>query len=67
RLIEACGLKGYSVGAARVSEVHANFVVNTGGATAADVLALIEHVREAVNERYGIQLETELRFLGTQV
>lgn len=66
RLIEACGLKGYSVGAAQVSDVHANFMVNTGGATAADVLALIAHVREAVNERYGIQLETELRFLGTQ-
>lgn len=66
RLIEACGLKGTRVGGAQVSEVHANFIVNTGGATASDVLGLIDVVREAVNERYGIRLETELRFLGTQ-
>ena len=66
RLIEAAGLKGARVGGAQVSEVHANFIVNTGGASAADVLALIETVRKVVNERFGVQLETELRFLGTQ-
>lgn len=64
RLIEAAGLKGMRRGGAQISEVHANFIVNTGGARAADVLALIEAVREAVSERDGIRLETELRFLG---
>jgi UDP-N-acetylmuramate dehydrogenase len=66
RLIQACGLKGMRVGGAQVSEVHANFIVNTGGATARDVLDLIERVREAVKQRNGIWLETELRFLGKQ-
>jgi UDP-N-acetylmuramate dehydrogenase len=66
RLIEACGLKGFRVGGAQVSDVHANFIVNTGGATAADVLNLVDIVRGVVRERYGIELETELRFLGTQ-
>lgn len=66
RLIEACGLKGARRGGAQVSEVHANFIVNTGGATAVDVLSLIEMVRQEVKERHGIWLETELRFLGTQ-
>ena len=66
RLIQACGLKGFRFGGAQVSEVHANFIVNTGSATAADVLDLIDHVRGVVRERHGIELETELRFLGTQ-
>lgn len=65
RLIEACGLKGMSHGGAQISEVHANFIVNTGGATADDVMVLIRAVREEVCERHGICLETELRFLGT--
>ncbi|HET6497492.1 MAG TPA: UDP-N-acetylmuramate dehydrogenase [Coriobacteriia bacterium] len=65
RLIEACGLKGMRHGGAQVSEVHANFIVNAGGATARDVIALIRAVREEVRERHGIWLETELRFLGT--
>lgn len=64
RLIESCGLKGERVGGAQVSELHANFIINTGGATAADVIELIDMVRKAVSERYGIGLETELRFLG---
>lgn len=66
RLIEACGLKGFRVGGAQVSEVHANFIVNRGGATATDVLDLIDRVRGVVSERYDITLQTELRFLGTQ-
>lgn len=65
RLIEACGLKGMRHGGAQVSEVHANFIVNAGGATARDVIALIQAVREEVRERHGIWLETEIRFLGT--
>lgn len=63
-MIEGCGLKGLSVGGARVSPRHANFIVNEGGATASDVLELIRRVRDAVGEAYGVELETEVRFLG---
>ena len=63
-LIEQAGLKGFSVGGAQVSEKHAGFIVNTGGATASDVLALIAAVQEAVKARSGIWLETEVRVLG---
>jgi len=65
RLIEAAGLKGVSVGGAQVSDVHANFIVNTGGATAADVIALVRLVRDTVKEAYGIELTPEVRFLGS--
>lgn len=64
RLIEAAGLKGARVGGAAVSDVHANFIVNDGTATAADVLSLIELIRTAVRDEYGIGLQTEIRFLG---
>jgi UDP-N-acetylmuramate dehydrogenase len=64
RLIEAAGLKGFAVGRAQVSPVHANFVVNTGGATAADVVAVAEHVHAVVLERFGISLEWEVRRVG---
>ena len=65
RLIEACGLKGYAIGGARVSEKHANFIVNAeGNATAADVEALIEHVRAAVLRDAHIDLEAEVRIIG---
>jgi len=64
RLIEAVGLKGHRVGNATWSDVHANFVVNLGGASAADVLALIRLARTRVREQFGIALETEVRFLG---
>jgi UDP-N-acetylmuramate dehydrogenase len=64
RLIEAAGLKGYAVGRAQVSPVHANFVVNTGGATAADVVAVADHVRATVAERFGVTLEWEVRRVG---
>jgi len=65
RLVEAAGLKGASEGGARISERHANFIVNTGGATAADVVALIERAREAVRRSSGIDLETEVRIVGS--
>ncbi len=65
RLIEELGLKGYAIGGASVSDVHANFIVNTGGATAKDVVALIAHVRAAVEDGYGIELRPEVRFLGS--
>jgi UDP-N-acetylmuramate dehydrogenase len=64
RLIEAVGLKGHRVGGAVWSEIHANFVVNTGGARASDVLALVRLARARVHERFGVLLETEVRFLG---
>lgn len=63
-LIENCGLKGCSVGDARVSEKHAGFIVNTGNATAADVLALIEHVQSVVKNVTGVDLEPEVRIIG---
>ena len=63
-LIEQCGLKGCAVGGAQVSPKHAGFVVNTGGATADDVRALIRHVQQCVEAQTGIRLEPEVRFLG---
>ncbi len=68
RLIEACGLKGYALGGARVSEKHANFIVNPQAtAKAADIEAIIAHVRETVRARTGIRLETEVRIIGEAV
>ena len=63
-LIEQCGLKGYSIGGAQVSEKHAGFVVNTGGATALDVMRLMEHVQNTVYRQCGVMLEPEVRMLG---
>jgi UDP-N-acetylmuramate dehydrogenase len=65
RLIEACGLKGCAIGGARVSETHANFIVNPGGrARAADIEALIVHVRDVVRARTGVELRTEVEIIG---
>jgi UDP-N-acetylmuramate dehydrogenase len=63
RLIEASGCKGWRVGNAEVSSKHANFIVNRGGATCSDVLALIENVRDAVRQTHGVELETEVHVL----
>ncbi len=63
-LIEECGLKGFSVGGAAVSEKHAGFIVNKGNATCADVLSLIRHIQDTVFEHKGIRLETEIKMLG---
>lgn len=60
-MIDECGLRGERVGGACVSEKHAGFIVNTGGATCADVLELIEKIRRAVFERFGTMLEPEIR------
>lgn len=62
-LIDAAGLKGFSVGGAEVSHMHANYIVNTGAATAADVLGVIAGVRERVFERWGIELQLEVKVL----
>lgn len=64
RLIEAAGLKGARRGAAEVSAKHANFIINTGGASAADIEALILHVQATVAQRHGIQLVPEVRIVG---
>ena len=65
RLIEACGLKGFARGAARVSEKHANFIVNPHGAAhAADIEWLIEHVQRTVYQMKGVLLQTEVRIVG---
>jgi len=64
RLIERAGLSGERIGGAQISPVHANFIANVGGATASDVLALIERARDRVREASGITLETEVRVMG---
>lgn len=64
RLVEAAGLKGFTVGGARVSEKHANFFVARAGATAQDVFDLVHSVRAKVAAEFGIELEPEVRFAG---
>ncbi|MBP2654390.1 MAG: UDP-N-acetylenolpyruvoylglucosamine reductase [Firmicutes bacterium] len=63
-LIEQTGLKGFSIGGAQVSNKHAGFVVNAGGATAADVLALISEVQRRVFDKFGVRLQPEVRVIG---
>jgi len=62
--IEQAGLKGFRIGGAEVSQVHANFIVNAGNATATDIKALSEHVQKIVNEKFGIRLHREVILLG---
>ena len=64
QLIEASGLKGFRVGGAEISSMHANYFVNTGDATAADVIALIAHARQVVVEKFGVRLETEVKLIS---
>ena len=64
RLIEATGLKGFCVGGACVSEMHANFIINTGGATAAEIETLIEALQDKVYAAQGVKLEAEVRIIG---
>ena len=66
QLIDSSGLKNLRVGAARVSDVHANFILNDGGATASEVLALVEQVRAVVLKRHGVRLETEVQIIGEE-
>ena len=63
-LIEQAGLRGTRVGGAQISELHGNFFMNTGAATAADVLALIEHARAEVRRQFGVELELEIELVG---
>ncbi|MDH5514742.1 MAG: UDP-N-acetylmuramate dehydrogenase [Gammaproteobacteria bacterium] len=67
RLIEASGLKGRKIGGAQVSEMHANFIVNTGNASAADIETLLNQVQGTVEQQQGVRLETEVRIVGEHV
>ncbi|MGL4991394.1 MAG: UDP-N-acetylmuramate dehydrogenase [Sarcina sp.] len=64
KLIQDSGLKGFTIGGACVSEKHSGFVINKGGATASDVLAVIKHVQDTVKEKFGVDLHTEVRIMG---
>ncbi len=64
KIIDECGLKGYSIGGAQVSEKHAGFIVNTGNATAQDVIDLINYVKETVHKKTGKKIELEIEILG---
>ena len=64
RLVDQCGLKGYRHGNAQISHIHANIMVNLGHATATDVRELIAIAQDAVQERFGVRLETEIGFIG---
>ena len=64
RLLEACGLKGHTIGGAMISPMHANFIENAGGATTADALALMAEARRRAREQFGVELEHEVQLLG---
>ena len=64
QLVEAAGLKGARIGGAEISPMHANYFVNTGGATAADVRALIERAQREVEAKFGVRLEPEVKLIG---
>lgn len=64
-LIDQCGLKGTQIGGAMVSDKHAGFIINVGGATCADVQALIKHIQDTVLQKTGVKLESEIRVIGS--
>lgn len=64
KLIQDAGLKGFQIGGAQVSEKHAGFIINAGGATTSDIINLIKHIQQEVKARFGVDLETEVRFVG---
>ncbi|QED47452.1 UDP-N-acetylmuramate dehydrogenase [Cytobacillus dafuensis] len=64
KLIEVAGLKGYSIGGAKISDMHGNFIVNTGNGKAEDVLALIKYIKKTIYELYNINIETEVEIIG---
>lgn len=64
KLIDDCGLKGYTIGGAQVSTLHAGFIVNIGGATSKDILDLIKHIQDIVKNNFGVELETEVKIIG---
>ena len=64
KVIDKCGLKGYNIGDAYISDLHAGFIVNKGNATAQDVIQLIEYIKNTVHEKYNINLELEIKVIG---
>lgn len=64
KLIQDAGLKGFSIGGAQVSEKHSGFIINKGGATAKDVIDLVEYIRDKVKAKFGIELEPEVKIIG---
>ena len=64
KLVQDAGLKGYSIGGAKISDMHGNFIVNTGNATAHDVLALISYIKEKIYDLYQIEMHTEVEIIG---
>jgi UDP-N-acetylmuramate dehydrogenase len=66
KLIQDCGLRGFRMGGAEVSGLHCGFIVNTGTATAADVEALIKHIQKTILNRFGVELQTEVKIIGEE-
>jgi len=66
QIIDKCGLKGYNIGDACVSDLHAGFIVNKGNATATDVLNLIEHIKVVIKEKYNLELDVEIKIIGEE-
>ena len=66
KLIDECGLKGFQIGGAKVSEKHAGFIINYDNATAKDVIDLIKYVKEKIDEKYGIKIKEEIRIVGEE-
>lgn len=66
KLVEDCGLRGFRLGGAQVSEKHCGFIVNTGDASAADVINLIRHVQKTVKDAFGVELQTEVKVIGAE-
>ena len=64
KLIDEAGLKGYSIGGAKISEKHAGFVINTDNATAQDVLDLVKYVKDTIYKKFGKEIELEIKILG---
>lgn len=67
QLIEEAGLKGFLLGGAKVSEKHANFIVNTGNATADEIVQLISYIKQQVRDKFGVQLQEEVDYVGFQI
>ncbi len=66
KLVQDCGLRGYRLGGAEVSALHCGFIVNAGNATTRDVTTLIKYVQDRVNEKFGVQLQTEVKIVGEE-
>jgi UDP-N-acetylmuramate dehydrogenase len=66
KLVQDCGLKGMRIGGAEVSCLHCGFIVNTGGASAQDVISLIRHIQDVVYQKYGVELQTEVKIVGEE-